>query len=234
MATVLPPRATVIQPISEEPLGAQSHSPSPGHGGPVSKRQAVPPRLTQTRPSCPPLSHRSPLTTLALHRRTQATPSSFPPRCGLRLPLVSEQGHPGHDTPAAAIARSRSQWRGPGTSSPRRVTHCVAGATTRRTPYSSKLDLEQGTRHLAINYPPMGHRTPLFLFPDWAAGCGLFTYTDQPTGRLSRVAHPVFTPSCCSREPCSASPVGSWQVPLKGERGAAGHRPPQDGCHRLR
>lgn len=172
----------------------------------MSKRQAVPPRLTQTWPSCPPLSHRSPLTTLALHHRTQA--SSFPPRCGLRLPLVSEQGHPGHDTPGAAIARSRSQWRGPGTSSPGRVTHCVAGATTRRTPYSSKLDLEQGTRHLAINYPPMGHRTPLFLFPDWAAGCGLFTYTDQPTGRPSRVAHPVFTPSCCSWEPCSASPVG--------------------------
>lgn len=146
----------------------------------MSKRQAVPPRLTQTWPSCPPLSHRSPLTTLALHHRTQA--SSFPPRCGLRLPLVSEQGHPGHDTPGAAIARSRSQWRGPGTPSPRRVTRCVAGATARRTPHSSSLDQERGPRHLAMGCPPMGHRAPLAVFPDWAAARGSFTYPDRPTG----------------------------------------------------
>lgn len=146
------------------------------------------PRLTETRPPRPPLPRRPPLTAPAPHRRTQGTPSFFPPRCGLGRPLRSEQGHPGHDTPAAAIARSRSQWRGPGTPSPRRVTRCVAGATARRTPYSSGLDQERGTRHLAMGCPPMGHRAPLPVFPDWAAGCGSFTYADRPTAAPSRAA----------------------------------------------
>lgn len=195
----------------------------------MSQRRAAcaePERMAALRPSCPPLPCRPPLTAPAPHRCRRAL--SFPGRCGLSRPLLSEQGHLGHDTPAAAIARSRSQWRGPGTPIPRRVTRCVAEATARRTPYSWRLDQERGTRHLAMGCPPMGYRAPLSALPDWAAGCALFTYADRPTGpprprRPEPPSGPGTTPAATGCRPRAARPpVGRLCRVVLGKGGQAG------------
>lgn len=101
--------AAVIRPVSEEPLGARSRSPSPGLGGPVPKRRAA--RTAPGRNTAPPAPS-SPAPPAPAHRSGAA-----PPHTGDALLLLA----PPRSEPAASLPA-----RTPGARHARRRRHPIA------------------------------------------------------------------------------------------------------------